>query len=43
MAIVDKSIVYGKLDGLNDYTAANSTKAYIGAKMKQKNVKKIAY
>ena len=42
MAIVHKIIVYGKLDGLNDYTAANRTKSYLGAKMKQKNEKLIA-
>ena len=33
----------GRLDGLNDYTAANRTNPYRGGSMKQKNEKNIIY
>lgn len=42
MAVIHKIIIHGRLDGLNDYTAANRTKSYKGAKMKHRNEKLIA-
>ena len=42
MAVIHKIIIHGRLDGLNDYTAANRTKSYKGAKMKHRNAKLLA-
>lgn len=42
MAVIHKIVIHGRLDSLNDYTAANRTKSYKGAKMKHRNEKLIA-
>lgn len=42
MAVIHKIVIHGRLDGLNDYTEANRTKSYKGAKMKHTNEKLIA-
>lgn len=34
-----KFTIYGRLDGLNEYTSANRTNRFSGAKMKSKNEK----
>lgn len=36
-----KLIIFGRLDGLNEYTAANRTNPYQGGKMKKENEKQV--
>lgn len=38
-----KLIIQGRLDGLNEYTAANRTNRYKGSSMKNKNEKVVIY
>lgn len=42
MAVIHKLVVFGRLDGLNEYTTANRTVSYKGAKMKHKNEKHVS-
>lgn len=40
---MDKFTIYGRLDGLNDYTLANRRNRYAGATMKRKNEELVQY
>lgn len=40
--MIHKLVIFGKLDGLNEYTTANRTVSYKGAKMKHKNESHVA-